>query len=286
VSRTRNLASFSFDIEDWYHSQLIPRQHRHAHGETVVRAGTEVILDLLKRHDVRATFFILGEVVRDHPDIVQRMAHEGHEIGCHGMDHKPLWELTPESFRRELRDFRVEVEKALGRYPVVGYRAPTFSLDRRTAWALDVLRDEGYVYDSSVFPAKVKMYGVPDAPVGLYRPAKGDFTRHDPAGSLIEFPVAVGEISRLRLPVGGGFYLRALPFPLFVGMLDRILDHRPFALYLHPRECAPEAKRLRLDPVNALITYVNLHSVVEKMEKLIRRFRFVPMREIVAEARG
>jgi polysaccharide deacetylase family protein (PEP-CTERM system associated) len=286
MTRPTNLASFSFDIEDWYHSQLIPRRDRHPHGEKVVRAGTEVILDLLKRHDVRATFFILGEVVRDHPDIVQRMAREGHEIGCHGMDHKPLWELTPESFRRELRDFRVEVEKALGGYPVVGYRAPTFSLDRRTAWALDVLRDEGYLYDSSVFPAKVKMYGVPDAPVGLYRPAKHDFTRHDPAGSLIEFPVAVGEISRLRLPVGGGFYLRAMPFPLFVRMLDRILDHRPFALYLHPRECAPEAKRLRLDPVNALITYVNLHSVIEKVEKLIRRFRFVPMREIVAEARG
>src|SRR6185295_10540657 len=104
--------------------------------------------------------------------------------------------------------------------------------------------------------------------------------------SLVEFPVAVGELGGLRLPVGGGFYLRALPFWMFVWTLDRILDHRPFALYLHPREAAPERRRLRLDPVNALITYVNLHTVVGKLEHLFRRYRFVPMREIVANARS
>ncbi|HYM80057.1 MAG TPA: polysaccharide deacetylase family protein [Candidatus Limnocylindria bacterium] len=276
-----NLASFSFDIEDWYHSQLIPARDRHDHGETVVRAGTEVILDLLDRHSVRATFFVLGEVVREHPDIVRRMVSEGHELGCHGMDHRPLWDLTPESFRAELREFRTVVEGVLGHYPVVGFRAPTFSLDRSTAWALDVLRDEGYAYDSSLFPAKVKMYGMADAPVEIYRPARDDLARHDPAGALVEFPVAIGKWAGVRMPVGGGFYLRALPFPMFVATLDRILEHRPFALYLHPRECAPEARRLWLDPVNALITYVNLHSVVDKMEKLFRRYRFVTMREVL-----
>lgn len=281
MTSPRHLASFSFDIEDWYHSQLIPMHDRHTHGETVVRIGTETILDLLGRHRVRATFFILGEVVRDHPDLVQRMVREGHEVGCHGMDHKPLWDLTAATFRQQLRDFRVEVERALGDFPVVGFRAPTFSLDRRTAWALDVLREEGYGYDSSVFPAKVKMYGVPEAPVGIYRPAREDFTRHDPDGVLVEFPVAVGTFGGIRLPVGGGFYLRALPYALFAGTLDRILDHRPFALYLHPREAVPEKGRLRLDPMNAMITYVNLHTVVDKMERLFKRYQFVPMREIV-----
>jgi hypothetical protein len=125
------------------------------------------------------------------------------------------------------------------------------------------------------------MYGVPEAPVGIYRPAREDFTRHDPEGTLVEFPVAVGTFGGVRLPVGGGFYLRALPFPLFAGTLDRILDHRPFALYLHPREAVPEKNRLRLDPMNAMITYVNLHTVVGKMVRLFERYRFAPMREIL-----
>jgi len=281
VKGARHLASFSFDIEDWYHSQLLRAHERHTHGETVVRAGTEVILDLLDKHGIRATFFMLGEVVRDHPDIVRRMVQEGHELGCHGMGHQPLWHLTPESFRAELREFRSIVEAAVGSFPVSGFRAPTFSLDRRTAWALEVLREEGYAYDSSIFPARVKMYGLPEAPVGIYRPSRTDLARHDPSGTLVEFPVAIGEWAGFRLPVGGGFYLRALPFALFVASLDRILEHRPFNLYLHPRECAPEVKRLRLPPVDAIITYINLHTVIGKLEHLFTRYRFVTMREVL-----
>ena len=275
-----HLASFSFDIEDWYHSELIPDGKRH-HGESVVRSGTELILDLLSRYRARGTFFILGQVVREHPDLVRRMAAEGHEIGCHGMDHRPLWSLDPAAFRRELRDFRAAVEGALGSFPVSGFRAPTFSLDGSTAWALDVLREEGYVYDSSVFPVRVRLYGVPRAPVGIYRPARDDLARHDPVGTLVEFPVAVSQWGPFRLPVGGGFYLRALPYGLLRLSFDRILLGRPFALYLHPREARPEGHRLRLDPVDGFITYLNLHTVVGKLERLLARYRFVPMREIL-----
>lgn len=276
-----HLAAFSFDIEDWYHSQLIPEARRGAGAESVVRSGTERILDLLRRHGSRATFFILGQVVQEHPDLVRRMVDEGHEIGCHGMDHEPLWNLDRESFRRELRDFRAAVEAALGSFPVSGFRAPTFSLDRSTAWALEVLRDEGYAYDSSIFPARVRMYGVAAAPVGIYRPHANDLARHDPAGALVEFPVAVSEWGPLRLPVGGGFYLRALPYGLFRLSLDRILRHRPFALYLHPREARPEGHRLPLDPVDGFITYINLHSVIAKLERLFARYAFAPMREVL-----
>jgi len=275
-----HLASFSFDIEDWYHSQLIPDAQR-AVGASVVRGGTELILELLRRFQCRATFFVLGQVVREHPDLVRRMVAEGHELGCHGMDHEPLWDLDPAAFRRELRDFRAAVEEALGGFPVAGYRAPTFSLDESTAWALDVLREEGYAYDSSIFPARVRMYGVRRAPVGIYRPARDDLARHDPAGTLVEFPVAVSEWGPFRLPVGGGFYLRALPYWLFRLSLDRILAHRPFALYLHPREAQPEGHRLPLDPVDGFITYVNLDTVVPKLERLFTRYRFVTMREIL-----
>lgn len=279
---TRHLASFSFDIEDWYHSQLLPGEVRHGHANvSVVRAGTERILEQLARHGVRSTFFVLGEVIRDHPDLVRRMVAEGHEIGCHGMHHQPLWFTNREAFREELRQFRAIVREQLGDVPVTGFRAPTFSIDRRTAWALEVLKEEGFDYDSSIFPAKVKMYGVPEAPVGIYRPSRDDLARHDPNGALVEFPVAIARWGPIRLPVGGGFYLRALPFGVFRWSLDHILRTRPFSLYLHPRETHPEEKRLRLDPVDGFITYVNLHTVVTKLERLYPRYRWVPMREIL-----
>jgi polysaccharide deacetylase family protein (PEP-CTERM system associated) len=279
---TRHLAAFSFDIEDWHHSQLIPGHARAASpADSVVRAGTERILEQLRRHGVRSTFFVLGEVIEDHPDLVRRMVSEGHEIGCHGMHHQPLWFSNPAAFRDELREFRALVRRELGDVPVTGFRAPTFSIDRRTAWALQVLSEEGFTYDSSIFPARVKMYGVPDAPVGIYRPSRGDLARHDPAGPLVEFPVAIARWGPIRLPVGGGFYLRALPFGLFRWSLDHILRTRPFALYLHPRETHPEQKRLPLDPVDGFISYVNLHTVVEKLERLYPRYQWVPMREIL-----
>ena len=279
---TRHVASFSFDIEDWYHSQLIPGRGRAAHPEgSVVRAGTERILEQLRRHGVRSTFFVLGEVIREHPDLVRRMVAEGHEIGCHGMHHQPLWFSNPVAFRDELRQFRAIVREQLGEVPVTGFRAPTFSIDRRTAWALEVLAEEGFDYDSSIFPARVKMYGVPEAPVGIYRPARDELARHDPSGRMVEFPVAVARWGPIRLPVGGGFYLRALPFGVFRWSLDHILRTRPFSLYLHPRETHPEEKRLSLDPVDGFITYVNLHTVVEKLERLYPRYRWVTMREVL-----
>jgi len=271
-------ASFSFDIEDWHHSELNPVRDARPE-ESIVEVGTHAILDLLARHRWRSTFFVLGDVVRQHPGLVRRIVEDGHELGCHGMSHRPVWRATPESFARELRDFRAVVTDALGSFPVIGFRAPTFSIDRSNAWALRVLVDEGYRYDSSVFPMKVKMYGTPGAPVGIYRPSRDDLRRHDPAGDLVEFPVAVVARAGLRFPVGGGFYLRLLPLPWYRAALDSILRHRPFVLYLHPREMRPESRRMPLDPVNGFITYVNLETVLGKLEHLFERYEWCTMRE-------
>ena len=273
-------AAFSFDIEDWHHSEL-NRVADARPEESIVVRGTEAILDLLASHGWRSTFFVLGEVVRDHPDLVRRMVDEGHELACHGMSHRPVWKATPDTFRAELCEFRAVVEAALGHFPVTGFRAPTFSIDRSNPWALDVLREEGYRYDSSIFPMKVKMYGTPGAPVGIYRPSRQDLRRHDPDGTLVEFPVAIAEVQGLRFPVGGGFYLRALPLPVFRSGLDFILRHRPFVLYLHPREVAPESRRQPLDPVNGFITYVNLHTVMAKLEHLFERYEWTTMSDIL-----
>jgi polysaccharide deacetylase family protein (PEP-CTERM system associated) len=275
-------AAFSFDIEDWFHSEFVPDADRRASTESVVERGTGRILDLLRATGSHATFFLLGDVVREHPGLLRRIVHEGHEVGSHGVDHQPLWRLDADALARQLEEFRRLVERVLGRFPVVGYRAPSFSLDRSTAWALDVLRDQGYAYDSSIFPARVKLYGVADAPVGIYRPARDDLARHDPGGSLVEFPVAVGAAGPLRLPVAGGFYLRALPFSLFRFVLGRVRRHRPVALYLHPRECAPESVRLALGAGDAFITYTGLAGVPAKLERLLRVHRSRPMREVLS----
>jgi polysaccharide deacetylase family protein (PEP-CTERM system associated) len=281
-STASHLAAFSFDIEDWFHSEFVPGAVRRESAESVVERGTGRILDLLRATASRATFFLLGDVVREHPALLRRIVDEGHEVASHGLDHRPLWRLDPDGLAGQLDEFRGLVERVLGGFPVIGYRAPSFSLDRSTAWALDVLRDRGYAYDSSIFPARVKLYGVPDAPLGIYRPARDDLARHDPAGALVEFPVAVGGAGPLRLPVAGGFYLRALPFSLFRLVLGRVRRRRPVALYLHPRECAPESTRLSLGAGDAFITYTGLAGVPAKLERLLRLHRSRPMREVLA----
>ncbi len=160
-------ASLTFDIEAWYHPELVRPHVAKDDRRSVVHRGTMELLDLLRRHGARSTFFVLGDVAARHPDLVRRIVDEGHELASHGFSHTSLWRLDRESFRAELRDFRRAVKSALGADPVVGFRAPTFSLDRTTAWGLEVLRDEGFAYDSSVFPMKVKLYGVAGAPLGI-----------------------------------------------------------------------------------------------------------------------
>jgi polysaccharide deacetylase family protein (PEP-CTERM system associated) len=276
-------SAFSFDIEDWFHSEFIdPEQHDVS--ESVVDRGTRRILDLLRSHGSRATFFVLGDVARAHPALLRRIVDEGHELASHGLDHCPLWRLDSDTFARQLEEFRRLVERVLGHFPVVGYRAPSFSLDRSTAWALDVLRDQGYAYDSSVFPGWTKLYGVPDAPVGIYRPARDNLSRHDPKGALVEFPVAVASAGLLRFPVGGGFYLRALPFPVFRFVLGVIRRRRPVLLYFHPRECTPESVRLPLRGIAWYITYKGIAHIPAKIEHLLSLHRSRPMREVLAAA--
>ncbi len=276
--------ALTFDVEDWYHPELARPHVPAGDTRTVVREGVAVILGLLRRHALRATFFVLGDVAARFPELVRDIAADGHELASHGMTHRPLWALDRETFRAELRESRAAMRAATGRDDVIGFRAPTFSLDRSTAWALSVLREEGFLYDSSVFPMRVRLYGVAGAPAGIYRPAAGDLAAHDPAGALVEFPVATDAIGPVRLPVAGGFYLRALPAWLLQSALDRVAAERPFNLYLHPWECAPGLPRVRLGAVDHLITYVGLRSVLPKLDRLMGRYRFDTMRGILERA--
>lgn len=264
--------ALTVDVEDWHHPELV-RHRARADGAapSVVEEGTLALLELFRRHGARGTFFVLGEVASRRPALVRRIAEAGHEIACHGMTHRPLWALDPESFRRELREFRAAIRDALGHDPVTGFRAPTFSLDRSTAWALRVLAEEGFTWDSSVFPRRVRMYGVDGAPLGAYRPALDDPARHDPHGPIAEIPVTVVRAFGGRLPVAGGFYLRALPFGFVLGALARAARERACVLYIHPWECVARLPRIALPPWDALITYHGLGGVPGKLDRILAR---------------
>jgi polysaccharide deacetylase family protein (PEP-CTERM system associated) len=270
-------AAFSVDLEDYYHAQLVRERTGKARLPSRVEVATAPILELLERHGVRATFFVVGEVARDAPRLIERIVRSGHEIGCHTYSHDPLWDMTPESFREDIRKFKAEIRAVAGDVPVRGFRAPTFSLDEGTAWALPVLAEEGFTYDSSIVPARGPLYGCPGAPIEIYRPSSEDLRVADPAGRLVEFPAPVVALPGSRFPVGGGIYLRALPFRIYHALVRRVLRRRPFFLYVHPWETDPGTPRLDLPRLARWATYTGISGMMGKLERLLRSIRFTTM---------
>jgi len=217
---------------------------------------------------------------------VKQIHAKGHEIASHGMSHKPLWDLDYQSFDQELKDFKRLMTELLGDGAVIrGFRAPTFSLDNRTKYAVRCLADNGYAYDTSVFPVKNYMYGVDEAPCGVYRPDFEDVARVDERSSLVEFPMTVFELSRLRIPVSGGFYLRVLPYSVLRALLKRVNKKRPFVIYFHPWETHKKTPRTReIGLKNSFITYYGMKGALKKIERLIQDFEFEPMADVLAKS--
>jgi hypothetical protein len=159
--------ALSFDLEEWYHSELVEGRRSNFSQAT---EATQPILDLLDRYQTKASFFIVGEVAEQNPDLVRSISQRGHEIGCHTFSHSLLWRLDEGLFRKELVHFHFVIEKILGEIKIKGFRAPCFSLDNKSKWALKVLSDFGYQYDASIFPAKINpLYGIKGAPAQPYR---------------------------------------------------------------------------------------------------------------------
>ena len=261
--------ALSIDLEEWHHAELVRRRSPAPSARVV--AATRPILELLDRHGRRATFFVVGEVARRHPELIEAIAARGHEIGCHGMTHRPLGELGPDGLVAELAEFAEVLRDVLG--PDVrpaGFRAPTFSLDASTAWAFPILARFGYRYDASVFPIRTPLYGVAGGRLDLHT-----------VGPLVEVPPAVAEVAGVRLPVGGGAYLRALPSWLARRLLARIRRERPLVLYVHPWELDPGTPRVALPPAARAATYVGIGGALKKLAALVAEFPFVPIADVV-----
>jgi polysaccharide deacetylase family protein (PEP-CTERM system associated) len=265
-----NACALSIDLEDWHHPELV-RRHRPPQPVARVATATWPILELLARHRCRATFFVVGEVARRHPALIEAIAARGHEIGCHGMTHRPLGELGPAGLTAELEEFAVLLRGILGPdLPLAGFRAPSFSLEPATAWALPILARHGYRYDASLFPVRTPLYGVAGARLELHRD-----------GALVEVPAAIAEVAGLRLPVGGGAYLRVLPGWVSRWLLARIRRDRPFVIYVHPWETDARTPRLPLSRFARAVTYAGIGGALGKLDALVAAFPFVPVVEVV-----
>lgn len=275
--------ALSIDLEDWYYPEFV--RDKVPLDARVARIGpvTDKILNLLDHYRIRATFFVLGEVAAKDPALIKRIHSSGHEIACHGMCHRPLQEMDRETFAAMLDEFAAVMRHILGSGLLIkGYRAPSFSLNESTAWALDVLKDKGYRYDSSIFPVKNRWYGVRGSPLGVYRPLAGDIRKDDSDGGILEFPVAVYEISGIRIPVGGGFYYRAIPALFTIPLLKAINKERPFVFYFHPWECDNGIPRVAwLSPAGRFITYYGIGKMLYKLDLLLKSFSFNPLCEVL-----
>ena len=275
------LNAFTVDVEDYYQVSSFDRQIDRAHWDRYDSRGvasTRCVLDLLDRHDTKATFFVLGWIGHRWPGLVREIRGRGHEIGSHGYWHRRIYQQSPEEFRGDVRQAREVLQDAIGE-PVRAYRAPSFSLTRKSLWALPILVEEGFSLDSSVFPIRHHRCGLPGA-----TPAPHQIATE--AGPLWEFPLPVTTIARMNVPVGGGICFRLYPLALTLRLLTRINQQheRPFVFHVHPWELDPEQPRLRAGSwASRAGHYLNLKSTRGRLEILLKTFRFGRLADCLRE---
>ncbi len=271
--------ALSVDVEDYFHVEAFADRIRPDTWEQYpsrVVDNTRRVLELFSGAGVRGTFFILGWVAEKFPRLVREIHAAGHELGCHSYLHQCIWRLTPEQFREDTRRALAAIQDAVGS-PATGYRAPTFSIVERTLWAVEILAEEGLQYDSSVFPVRHDVYGMPSAPRSAFRWELSN------GHSMPELPMSTIRMLGSNLPVGGGGYLRLLPMA-YSRCGQRILrrSRQPLQLYLHPWEIDPDQPRLPGRWKSQLRHYHNLHAMRHRIEQLIGAGRFGPLGEVLA----
>jgi len=276
--------ALTVDVEDYFQvtsfENVVPRSQWDSRESRVV-AGTERLLELFAKHGVRGTFFILGWVAERFPQLVRRIDAAGHEIGCHGFWHRLTYDLSPQAFRDDLRRAKRSIEDAAGQ-PVTAFRAPSFSITRRSLWALEALVLEGFTIDSSIFPTTHDRYGVPGAQPQAH-------LVETPAGPIAELPMTVVKFGRVAIPVGGGGYFRLYPLALTRRLLARVnrVHGRPFVFYIHPWEVDPDQPRIRGGSLSSRFRhYVNLRSTARKLDKLLGGFRWGTVSEVARQSLG
>jgi polysaccharide deacetylase family protein (PEP-CTERM system associated) len=272
-ARPSDAVILSFDVEEHFRIEaaagLVVGPSQRASYRAGLGASMRWLLEVLERREIRATFFILGHLARDYPSLVQSIHRAGHEVASHGWGHQRIHGLNPEAFREDVRSSKQALEDLTGQ-EVLGYRAPTFSIVRGTAWAIDVLAELGFLYDSSIYPVRHDRYGVPEAP-------RSPYLAEGPTRALLEIPPLTWRWPGVNLPAAGGGYFRL--FPPFV--MERAIrqarrsgSHPATMLYFHPWEFDPDQPKLPLRRLSRFRTYVGIKTSRRRLEALLDRHQF------------
>jgi polysaccharide deacetylase family protein (PEP-CTERM system associated) len=276
---TEHVNAMTVDVEDYFHVSALSEVIKRSDWDSMeyrAERSTDRLLELFASRGVRATFFVLGWVTNKSPGLVQRIHAAGHEIACHGLTHELVYRQTPEVFRRETRESKAMLEDLIGA-PVLGYRAASYSITARSLWAIDILCELGFRYDSSIFPIAHDRYGIPGASTrpGLMHGKDG--------ASIVEFPLSTAQLFGRRVPVAGGGYFRLLPYWFTKWGLRSIneRDDQPFIFYLHPWEIDAGQPRFNASRLSRFRHYTNLEVCEARLTRLISEFRFTTVKDVL-----
>ena len=267
------LHAMSIDVEDYFHVAALSSVIRQEQWDSLpsrVEQNTERLLELFAKHNVKATFFVLGWVAERFPDLIKKLSAQGHEIASHGYSHQLVYNQTPETFREETYRSKYLLEDITGK-SVQGYRAASYSITKESLWALDILSEAGFTWDSSIFPIRHDRYGIPDSPSAPYS------IETDNGNVIREFPLTTAHVAGISIPAAGGGYFRQFPYPVFRYLFRNAsgFGERPQMFYLHPWEIDPEQPRYRnASWLSRFRHYTNLDRCYGRLEKLLGDFRF------------
>ena len=265
----------SIDVEDWYSDLNIKEWKNY---KDIIVQSTNKILKILKERNIQATFFVLGYFANKHPELIEKIIEENHEVSSHGYSHSAITELTQDEFKDDLLRSIKTLEKITGD-KVWGFRAPFFTIVEETSWAIDIMKEMGLKYDSSIFPFKIYKYGVPDIPLFPYHVSSKDIKKNYIDEEFLEFPPSVYNIPLINknIPIAGGFYLRFFPYK-FISYGIRKINRKgfPAVCYTHPWEFDLNHPRIKSI---VWYNYYRLNSTEKKFKKLIRDFKFTSIRD-------
>jgi polysaccharide deacetylase family protein (PEP-CTERM system associated) len=261
------------DLEDWYTSAYLRDYLGHQAPIKRIEETTQKILTIFDKHKVSATFFVLGHLVEEYPELIKRIHSKGHEIASHGYSHTPLWDLDLSSFENELIKTNQLISNITNKN-VLGFRAPYASLDEKTSWAIDILEKNNFLYDSSIFPMKTPLYGVEEPPLSQYIISSNRLFENNPDGKIIEIPFTIYENSLIKIPCTGGIYGRFMPYFIFKGLLSQIEKKRAINFYFHPWEIDKDLPKIKVPFYNKVVSYYNTNNYLWKIDKILNHYEF------------
>ncbi len=273
--------AFTVDVEDYFQVAAFADQialDTWAERECRVERNTHLLLETLAAKNISGTFFVLGWIAKRYPQLIRDIAAAGHEIASHGMNHQLIYNQSQQEFREETRSSKQLLED-ISQRSVIGYRAATYSITLRSLWALDILAEEGFLYDSSIFPMRHDRYGIPEAKLIPHR------VDTQQGNSIIEFPISVLRYRGMTLPVAGGGYFRLFPYALTRWGLRKLNQAgQEFVFYIHPWELDPEQPRIEnASLLSKFRHYLNLRRCHNRVESLLEDFSFTPLYKILKD---